>query len=537
MYNALIVDDEPLMLRYIRNNLNLIDKSWAAAATASDGLQAVDILKEQGFDLVITDIHMPEMDGLALAKHIHDNYPDTKVIIVTGYDEFEYAREAVRCGVYDYLLKPVSDEAFAGVLSSVAEKIKEDRSKRLALQTILKMPANTANEIAADFLHALITENQATIRALYPIVYDMKLKLIKGSALVLLLMVNEAEALLKGHSPAELPVFRMILREYAASFVQHMPYVHQCCDADGNVVVHLTDETPARLERQCVSFYEALSKNFKEETGLTLMGACGEPVEDNLQLAESYQAAVKAMPLNMFGYSSPITIKQPLNERQFLNRFHSEAATIAEYVSLCRQEELLIVLSRYAVLIEPPADCSNAVHAAVALSDYLSKMGSNNNVRETAFLKINAFLENCPAEKEVSLQGLLALFQQIALIYMQGLPLPEDEDIGLLAGKAKEFICLHYNEPISLALIAERLGVSSSYLSDIFHKSVGEPYSKYLTRIRMEQAAKLLKNSPEEKVYAIAEQVGFISVKHFNSVFKKYYAVTPKEYQDSLGQS
>lgn len=523
------------MLRYISSNLSLLDRSWTAAATASDGLQAVDILKEQSFDLVITDIHMPEMDGLALAKHIHENYPDTKVIIVTGYDEFEYAREAVRCGVYDYLLKPVSDEAFVEVLSNVAEKIKEDRSKKLALQTILKLPANTANEIATDFLQALITENQAAIRALYPIVYDMKLKLIKGSASVLLLMVDEAEVLLKGHPPSELPVFRMILREYAASFIQHMPYVHLCSDGKNNVIVHLTEESPLKLEQFCVSFFESLRKAFEEETGLTILGACGEPVEENLQLAESYQAAVKALPLSMFGFPSPVGIKPSFNERQFLNHFHSEAGAVAEYVASNRQEELLIALNRYALLPKPPVCCGNATHAVTVLANYLSNVAADSTMLDRAFLIISAFLENCTADKQVDMQDLLALLQQIALVFMQASPLPSDEDIGLLAGKAKEYICLHYNEPISLALIADRLGVSPSYLSDIFHKSVGEPYSKYLTRIRMEQAAKLLKSNPEEKVYAVAEQVGFISVKHFNSVFKKYYSVTPKEYQESLG--
>jgi YesN/AraC family two-component response regulator len=95
---------------------------------------------------------------------------------------------------------------------------------------------------------------------------------------------------------------------------------------------------------------------------------------------------------------------------------------------------------------------------------------------------------------------------------------------------AKEFICTHYHEPISLALVADYLKVNPSYLSDLFHKNMGEPYTKFVTSIRMEQAILLLKSNPNEKIYKIAEKTGFVSAKHFNAVFKKFYRITPTEF-------
>jgi YesN/AraC family two-component response regulator len=95
---------------------------------------------------------------------------------------------------------------------------------------------------------------------------------------------------------------------------------------------------------------------------------------------------------------------------------------------------------------------------------------------------------------------------------------------------AKEFICTHYNEQISLAQTADYLSVNPSYLSDLFHKNIGEPYTKFLTRVRMEQAILLLKSNPNEKIYKVAERTGFVSAKHFNSVFKKFYGLTPTEF-------
>ncbi|WP_321003849.1 helix-turn-helix transcriptional regulator [Eisenbergiella porci] len=99
-----------------------------------------------------------------------------------------------------------------------------------------------------------------------------------------------------------------------------------------------------------------------------------------------------------------------------------------------------------------------------------------------------------------------------------------------IAENARKYILSHYQEQISLSQIAEEIGVNSCYLSDIFHKYMGEPYSRYLLRIRMEQAARLLKENPGEKVYKIAERTGFVSSKHFIAVFKKYYGTTPSAY-------
>ena len=96
---------------------------------------------------------------------------------------------------------------------------------------------------------------------------------------------------------------------------------------------------------------------------------------------------------------------------------------------------------------------------------------------------------------------------------------------------AKQYVDTNYPQPLSLALIAEKVGVTPGYLSSLFHRDAGESYIKYLTRIRMEQAAMLLRRQPAEKVYDVAERIGYVSVKHFSYVFKQHYGVPPGEYQ------
>lgn len=123
MLSALIVEDEPLIREYLRSNLNRIHNSWQVKGCAKDGLEAIEILRRHHFDLVITDIKMPRCNGLELASYIQENICDTFVVILTGYDEFKYAREALRKGVTDYLLKPLDENAMNSLLDSLSRRI------------------------------------------------------------------------------------------------------------------------------------------------------------------------------------------------------------------------------------------------------------------------------------------------------------------------------------------------------------------------------------------------------------------------------
>lgn len=121
MYYALIVEDEPLMREYLMTNLNKIHVKWKTMACAKDGVEAVELLEKRRFDVVVTDIKMPRMNGLDLAKFINTNHKDTPVIMLTGYDEFDYARAAIRSGVVDFLLKPLNDMELHDALDKIIE--------------------------------------------------------------------------------------------------------------------------------------------------------------------------------------------------------------------------------------------------------------------------------------------------------------------------------------------------------------------------------------------------------------------------------
>ncbi len=132
MYRALIVEDEDLMREYLEKNLSTICAEWYAADTAADGQEAIEKIEVSHFDGIITDIRMPAMDGLAMSKAIREKYPQMPILIVSGYNEFDYARKAVRLNIFDYLLKPVDEQELAAALSAMAIQAgKKQQSERI----------------------------------------------------------------------------------------------------------------------------------------------------------------------------------------------------------------------------------------------------------------------------------------------------------------------------------------------------------------------------------------------------------------------
>ena len=124
-FNVLLADDEYMLRQSLSRRISEADDSFRIAVECGEGRSAFEALKDGNIHVVFTDIRMPEIDGLELAKMIHENYPEILTVILTGYADFKYAQEAIRQEVFDYLLKPVSDEDLGAVLGKLSIKLRQ----------------------------------------------------------------------------------------------------------------------------------------------------------------------------------------------------------------------------------------------------------------------------------------------------------------------------------------------------------------------------------------------------------------------------
>lgn len=136
MYKVIVVDDKPIIRKSIVKSVNWDIYNCICIGEAGDGVEAIEIIEKELPDLVITDIKMPEVDGLDLSKYLKNNHPKTKVIMITGYDEFEYAQSALRIGVLDLILKPIDQQVLYGSIKKAVDLIKREEAEEKIRQQI-----------------------------------------------------------------------------------------------------------------------------------------------------------------------------------------------------------------------------------------------------------------------------------------------------------------------------------------------------------------------------------------------------------------
>jgi YesN/AraC family two-component response regulator len=529
MYRTLIVDDEPLMRQYLNANLSTICPSFAVTGIACDGLEAVDKLGKQEYDLVITDIKMPEMDGLSLAKYMFDSGLKTKIIIISGYNEFEYARSAIRYGVSDYLLKPLSDDVMKETLQKIKSDLDLSYSKRNSSASANDYNHCSDYEIKCALLSALLSGNEISIQSIYNIVQERKIRFAKAHVSVMLLCLDELHLLLQERKAIENTSYKLELHMLCGEYCRSHDY-SVTFDEKGYVLILISADQETDISAMVGTIYSELVKAWRYDN-IKITSSYGLVVADFINLSGSYSSAVESLALTLKNVPSPIAPTYYISQSKFMQELDIICdALYTDYISR-NSNKMLADLYLYITLFQDTVNIASILRYGAYLIRYLvNKCNIKADYFLAAFRELTEHIDQEMKTNRFDKESIHALFLRVlkVLEYEETLNLiPETTKI---VERAKEFICTHYNEQISLAMVADHLNVNSSYLSDLFHKSIGEPYTKFLTRIRMEQALLILKSNPNEKIYLIAEKTGFVSSKHFNSVFKKYYGFTPTDY-------
>ncbi|AJY75431.1 response regulator transcription factor [Paenibacillus beijingensis] len=532
MFNVMLVDDEPLVREFLRAHFRQHHPEWKIAAEAMDGQEAWEKLQECRIDLVISDIKMPVMNGIELSRLIHRMEAPPQMVILSGYDEFALAQEALRSGVCNYLLKPVVKEELMEAIHSVTSLLELRNRESLAFYTENSISKESRAQVIKQFLKAVISDSGVEIKTLYPLIYRLKVQLIETEGMIMLLDLDEQSLIERGVPCGDFPIFRFILQQAAAEIAEEDAFGNVFLDEEQLTSVLVTGDDEAQILQRCTELYRRVADAMAVSTGIAVSGGLGSLESELFHLHTSYAAAARNLQCRLLT-GQPALFGQ------------REAGSLAGRLKAIDQAAAEI---RHALFNR------NETAAAIALGSYIDQMRlfTSNEVvtfgihltksiaagkRELYGQRMNKAcrrLQRVFQEQRASweAESVLAVFRDIAASFSAGQAKPEALDETDIGNRAKAYIYAHYAEPLSLALLADKLGVSQGYLSNTFHRTVGETYVKFLTRIRMEQAAKLLQASPPEKVYDVAEKVGYVGVKHFSHVFKQHFGLPPGEYQE-----
>lgn len=525
MYSILLVDDEESVRSSICRLTPWKDYGFEVIAEASSGLEALEILSEQVPDLIITDIKMPYMNGIDLINTIRSRYSTTvEVIVLSGYDEFTYAQEALRLKVTEYVLKPVSVDDMKALLERTYKKIKEDKERFQNFQQDQPIYKEAISIYKERFLVSLLSAQKSFNKdKAIEIASKFQLSLSGNLYTVAVLESQEENAITQAIQS---------LAEETFEEEKEKPIIFQY---DNQIVLifcsTMTEIFTSLFKKQVFRVLNLLQEStghyFKHPARIGV----GNVVHSLQDLPLSYNDAIEAL-----NYT---TIYPDMN---LIALSDIEAGDqIKEERNIGELKTDLI----FSIKMGTKSDVERAV------SNFFSDIAETCDIQASVLMILSSISEICSAySKNIatlfngdifkalshtrSLASAQKLCAEIAIAANEMANGARENSHIQFVENAKKIIRKRYSEPtFGLDQVCEEISVSPAYFSTTFKKETGTSFVQFLTNTRIEKAKELLKNS-EAKTYEISEKVGFSEPNYFSFTFKKNVGLSPSQYRSKF---
>ena len=542
MLKIFLAEDEVVVRETIKRMIPWEELGFELVGEAADGEMALPLLIRQQPDLLITDIKMPFMDGLTLARLAKKEIPGLKVVILSGYDDFNYAKQAIGIGVEDYLLKPITKNALIERLSEIRSRYEHEKTQKEYYEKFQREMQAYEKNSSRDFFEALVGGSMDMMEV-YKRAEKLGLDIVAEAYNVLIFTMNcdedfsgqrdeysswEAESLellenfFAGHSSAML--FRSNIFSYG-------------------VLLKGQRETIEENTRACV---DEIRKILSRQDGRReWFLAVGQSVERLSQIQKSYHTASRAFSQrylydeNILYYDEMETMEHPggqaeTEDNAYLQKVDVNAlnpAILQKFLSNGLQEETENFVKDYFYAIgqEPMESLvfRNYVILNVRFSviSFIKGLGCDTNEMESADT------EEVLAESGKNMESAIAYAKKMI---SQAIEI-RDQNSGnknrSILKNAVDFIDSHYmDEEISLNTVANVANVSSNHFSALFSQNMGQTFIEYLTSLRMNKAKELLRCTGMRSS-EIAGEIGYKDAHYFSYLFKKTQGMTPSDYR------
>lgn len=522
IFHLMIVDDEAPIRKGISRFINWEAINCTIDDTASDGLEAIEKLKDLPIDIVITDIRMPEADGLYLARYISEHYPGIKVIILTGYADFTYAQTAIQYNVSDFLLKPISKEQVIAAVQNAQKKIITARQQRHMEQSDLAFLKDQLLQELTD--HPDNAELLERIRE-----YGIRLDCFRVVAFQLLPPGGDIPVLkeLVGSHPwagccrynnLVLSIYREETTNGNTSPGANGPHT-------GNVppcgIVSSQDSHPLRA--RCREIQETARSMYGMEVSVGISALHSTGAGYSAAVSES----INALTQNFYSTGSiayycgnlPVRSGDALTAEEALSLNELETAIIGRDFTAAFSvvnSMFIRMKSRFAKSADVKNICTMIYYIGLRALVKKGKTGNSDFVIQKIESSTDIF------ELEVIITEFLDHLRN-ALV--------KEEGFSRIVRQTMSYIDSNLASSLSLDQIAGEIPINPSYLSRTFKKETGQALTEYINLARIEKAKELLSDT-ESLNYEVAEQVGFHDPAYFSAIFKKYTGISPKEYKN-----
>lgn len=519
MYNILIIDDEELICRGLksmieRSSHNDINK----VQTISNTEKVQELVAKFQPDIIITDIRMPQMSGLDIIKNISKLNKNIKFIVLSGYDDFNYVKEAFKLGVQDYLLKPVTIDELRDVLNKIINIIKEEQQIKISQEnkTHQYMEAILENKLNKLFSGSQLSEENIkdTFKEL-KIVFQYKFFSVSA------LNINEGIS-----DSKNLENIRLCLDKVMEKLINKTEIaIFYLYDLNNNLVFIFNHSNEIKIG-QLKEYLVMLMSSLKESMNLQCISSISDIGSDIKSIITSHLEAMEALT-----YRLVYELNEVIEYSEIKDKCSMEDSYLRQ---LDRLKEYVINYN------------------TINISNLIDELFSKNNLKDIniksivrlynkTITKIYEVAEeeniiifidkpfssfNSLSDLKIHLKTLI--FDFISLLKKRG----SEKSISDVV---KKYVNENYSKDIDMAVVSNMVSLSYTHFSKIFKDESGMNFSDYLTKVRMEKALEMVSN-PVNKINDISKSVSYNNPKHFTRAFKNYFGFSPSEYRVNMNK-
>lgn len=539
MYKVLLVDDEALIREAISENIKWEEMGFEFLGACENGRQAVERIKQDPPDLLLTDINMPFMDGMELTKYVYENYPDTKVIIITGFDEFEYAKNAVKYQVLEYILKPITPAEFSETLLRVKALFDEKRKSQRDMKKIRSAYVSNLPTLRGRYLHHLLN-GTADYTRLAEKQEELQLCLDAECYNTAIVEGDTLEPFTSRYSNVKDDLALFAIFNITAEIIADQESGVAFQAMDDRTVILFMGENRERLKEKIREVLPMIKKAIAEFLQIPVTIAVGKTVSCLEELPDSYAKTKSALEYKfMLGGNQMIeaeAYEEIRNSAKHVDIFEW-ASRIAAAIRTNKRDEIEALSGEFINQIKQSyvnknrsfVYVQNLVLSVINLLEVAEEMEEEIYGRERNFVNEIYHCEN--------LDEVTKKMTDSFLFVSEVLSEQRDSYCKRQAMQALEYIEKHYaDSSVTLNSVCTALAMSTSYFSSVFKNHTGETFIEALTKKRMEKA-KILLEQGKLKTYEIAEAVGYSDAHYFSVAFKKAVGKTPTEYAKEMRNS
>lgn len=525
---VMIVEDEPIIRMGLERALPWDSVNCEVVALAENGLDGLEKAKDTKPQLVISDIRMPRMDGLAMIKELKALDPELQVILLTGYKEFDYAKKAIAYGVKKYILKPVDQQELLNAIKELAGQVQQKEEARQEWQRLHCRVQESLPILKDKFLNHLLFLGPGSINNVYEKMkyfhihierfvilaveidsfYELEKEFTEEDIHALFFMIEEGMEQLQGNCEYSVTPFRHEKTEY---FI-----------ISGNIE---SQDLPDLLEmgRKLCQLVKQKGK-FTVSAGLSVIHEGAKEIRAARKEADRCLVSCYYVGKGSVACYSDVQAGDGKRERE--HEFRAE-----EYFEALKQGENVTAAAEDVCV--QLRELKNATLIKTRTTEILSK----------SFRLLMEEYGECPellqcfeqtmekAYMAKTLQNCEELFQECSAWCISFAQKKKKSRTEYIIEKAVQYMKENCRRAVSLDEVADELYISKWYFSKLFRKETGIKFTDYMSNLRIEEAQRLIREDPGLKNYEIAEMLGFGNVRYFSQLFKTVTGKTPSEYR------